>query len=403
MRPRPCARCFVLPLVLSLAAIACSEGEPPAPPPIEIPVVEVIQRDQPVELEMVGETRGSADIPIRARVEGVLEARHFVEGRFVEAGDLLYEIDPQPFQAKVAEAKGRLAEAVTALAKAKADLARIEPLAKMKAVSQQDLDAAVAMHDAAIGARTAARAQVEQAEIELGYTRIHTPISGRIGITRAEVGEFVGRDPNPVVLNFVSKTDPIRVRFSIDERRYLQLARTLRAREVAGKPDRDYGFDLVLADGTEYEHRGHITGIDAAIDPATGTFTMEADFPNPSELVLAGQFARVRGVVETLSDALLIPRRCVSELQGNFRVFVVGPDGTVEQRPIELGPTIDSLQVVTKGLEAGERVAYDGVNRLRGGVQVTPKLVALDASGFPEAGQADAADGAAEATGEPGA
>jgi membrane fusion protein (multidrug efflux system) len=402
MRCRPFARWRSSLLLLAFAAGGCGDAEPVEPPPLDIPVVAVIQRDQPIQLEMVGETRGSADIPIRARVEGVIEARHFTEGRNVEAGALLYAIDPQPFEAKVAEAKGYLAEAVTALAKARADLARIEPLAKMKAVSQQDLDAAVAMHDAAIGGRQAARAQVEQAEIELGYTRIHTPISGRIGITKAEVGEFVGRQPNPVVLNYVSKTNPIRVRFSIDERRYLQLARNLRAREAAGEPDRDYGFELVLADGTEYEQKGHLTGVDAAIDPATGTFTMEADFPNPDDLVLAGQFARVRAIVEILPDALLVPRRCVSELQGNFRVFVVAVDGTVEQRPVELGPTVGSLQVVTKGLAAGERVAYEGVKRLRGGVQVNPKLVALDASGLPEAGQAGATDAAAEAT-EPGA
>ncbi len=405
MLPHARARGPSLLLLMSVAAGGCGEAPPPEAPPLEIPVVAVIQRDQPVELEMVGETRGSADIPIRARVEGVLEARHFVEGRPVEAGALLYEIDPQPYRAKVAEAKGRLAEAVTGLAKARADLARIEPLAAINAVSQQDLDAATAQYEAALGARQAAEAQVEQAEIELGYTRIHAPIAGRIGITAAEVGEFVGKPPNPVVLNTVSKTNPIRVRFSIDERRYLQLARTLRAREAAGEGRPDPGFALVLADGTEYEHAGQLTGLDASIDPATGTFTMEADFPNPSELVLAGQFARVRAVVEVLPDALLVPRRCVSELQGNFRVFVVGPDGSVALRPVELGPGVGSLQVVTQGLAAGERVAYEGVQRLRPGITVVPKLVALGASGQPaaDAGAPEAAGAKAEATDEPGA
>jgi membrane fusion protein (multidrug efflux system) len=401
--PPLAASLLLLPLILGVAGCGGEEAAPP--PPLEIPVVEVIQRDQPIELEMVGETRGSADIPIRARVEGVLEGMHFVEGRPVEEGQLLYEIDPQPFQAQVAEAKGRLAEAVTALAKAEADLGRIKPLAEMRAVSQQDLDAAVAQYEAAIGARQAARAQVEQAEIELGYTRIHAPIAGRIGITVAQVGEFVGKQPNPVVLNYVSKTDPIRVRFSIDERRYLQLARTLREREKAGAPDVDRGLDLVLADGTQYGHRGHIVALDAAVDPATGTFTMEADFPNPEQLVLAGQFARVRAVAETLPAALLVPRRSVTELQGNFRVFVVGDDGKVELRPVELGPVVDSLQVVTKGVSAGERVAYEGVQRLREGIQVTPTLVALDASGRPAKGSPEgkAAGVSAEETGEPGA
>ncbi|MEN8160744.1 MAG: efflux RND transporter periplasmic adaptor subunit [Myxococcota bacterium] len=401
LRPPLALPLLLLPLTIVFAA--CGTEDVAAPPPPEVSVVEVLQRDQPIRLEMVGETRGSADIPIRARVEGVLEAKHFVEGRGVEKGALLYEIDPQPFRARVAEAKGRLAEAVTALAKAKADLGRIEPLAEMKAVSQQDLDAARAQYEAALGARQAARAQVEQAEIELGYTKIHAPISGRIGISEAEVGEFVGRVPNPVVLNTISKTDPIRVRFAIDERRYLQLARSLRAREAAQVEAPARSFELILADGSEYEHRGRPTGADAAIDPSTGTFTMEADFPNPDEIVLAGQFARVRAVAETLPDALLVPRRSVTELQGNFRVFVVAADGSVELRPVELGPVVDSLQVVTKGLQAGERVAYEGVQRLRAGAQVTPTLVALDASGLPAvaAGGPEAA-APAEATDPPG-
>jgi membrane fusion protein (multidrug efflux system) len=208
--------------------------------------VEVIQRDQPIELEMVGQTLGSVDIPIRARVEGVLESMDFAEGRAVKKDQLLYTIDPQPFEAKVVEAKGHLAEARTALAKAKADLGRIRPLAEMNAVSQQDLDAAVAQYEAAIGSVQANKAQVEQVEIELGYTRIHSPIDGGIGLSEAKVGEFVGRAPNPVVLNFVSQTDPIRVRFAIDERRYLMFARKLIEMSAKGEERQREGLDLIL-------------------------------------------------------------------------------------------------------------------------------------------------------------
>ncbi len=370
-------------LPIALAIAGCGEPEQPVPPPLEILVVEVIQRDQPLHLDMVGQTLGSVDIPIRARVEGVVESIHFVEGRPVEKDALLYTIDPRPFEAKVVEAKGRLAEARTLFAKAKADLARIRPLAEMKAVSQQDLDSAVAQYGAAIGSVQATKAQVEQAEIELGYTRIHSPIDGLIGLSEAKVGEFVGRAPNPVVLNFVSQTNPIRVRFSIDERRYLQLARRLRKVETQnpGSAGARVALELILADGTLHEHQGYIVARDAAINPATGTFTLEADFPNPEGIVLAGQFARVRGVVEIRKDALLVPQRCVTELQGNFRVFVVAEDGTVELRPVQPGAKIDQLQIIESGLNPGEHVAVEGVQRLKDGVKVIPKLTELDESG----------------------
>ncbi len=376
MRFIACSFGAAAPLLLQ----GCGESTPPPPPPMEVTVVEVVVRDQPVVLEMVGETRGSSDIPIRARVEGVLLGMHFTEGRKVGEGDLLYNIDPVPFESKVVEARGHLAEARTRVAKTKSDLARIRPLAEMKAVSQVELDAAVAQYDAALGSLQAAEARLEQAKIELGYTEIRSPIEGRIGISAAQVGEFVGRAPNPVVLNFVSKTDPIRVRFSIDERRYLRIARRLRElNDASGVQQRGPGLELILADSTVHPHRGRTVGADAAVDPQTGTFTLEADFPNPEELVLAGQFARIRATVNTIEDAILVPQRSISELQGLFRVYVVGEDGTVELRSVELGPKADQLQVVL-GLKPGERVALETM-RLRPGQKVVPGLVALDESG----------------------
>jgi membrane fusion protein (multidrug efflux system) len=367
-----CALVCVL-LLVSLVS-GCGPSEPPAQPVLEIPVTQVIQRDVPIPIEMVGQTLGSVDIPIRARVEGVLESMNFQEGRNVKAGDLLYTIDPRPFESKVVEAQGRLAEARTMLAKAKSDLGRIRPLAEMKAVSQQDLDSAVAQYEAAKGTVQAAEAQVEQAKIELSYTRITSPIDGRIGISEAKVGEFVGRQPNPVVLNFVSQTDPIRVRFSINEREYLRFAR--RFAELRGQaetaPREGEGLELILADSTLHPYPGQVVSYSAAIDPATGTFTLEADFPNPDNIVLAGQFARVRAVAEVRHDALLVPQRAVSELQGNYRVFVIRPDNTVELRVIEPGPRIDDLWLIDKGLEPGERVAVEGILRLQNGMTVKP-------------------------------
>jgi len=371
------ARCLLLGTALSMACLAgCSPGEAPAPPPLEIAVVDVLVRDQPIEMEMSGETLGSSDIPVRARVEGVLTSMDFVEGRRVEEDQLLYTIDPEPFEAEVVEAEGTLAEAKTRLAKARADVDRVRPLAEIDAVSQADLDGAVAQYEAALGSLQSAEARVAQAEIQLGYTRIHAPIAGRIGISQAQVGEFVGREPNPVVLNFVSQVDPIRVRFSIDERTYLLLARKLRELQQnapnAGGAGR--GLDLTLADGTRHPHSGRVVATAAAVDPKTGTFTFEADFANPDGLVLAGQFARVTATAETRKDAVLVPSRAITELQGNFRVFVVGADGAVELRPVELGPVVGSLQIVESGVSPGESVAIEIV-RLKPGMTVKPRKV----------------------------
>ncbi len=359
---------------------ACSPPEPPAQPPLDIKVVEAVARDADITLDLVGQTRGSVDIPIRARVQGFLESIEFEEGRPVTKGQLLYTIDPASFRSRVVEAEGRVAEARTRLANAMADLERIRPLAEMKAVSQQDLDGAVARYEAAIGSLQAASAQQEQAEIELSYTRIHSPIDGSIGISEAKVGEFVGAEPNPVVLNFVSRNDPIRVRFSINERDYLRLAREFIERgEQLGPegPEQQQKLDLFLADGTRHPYRGHIVAYDAAINPTTGTFTMEADFENPRGIVLAGQFARVRGVVERRKDAVMVPVRAVAELQGIFRVFVVGDDDTIEIRTVETGPRVGNLRIIEKGLAAGERVAIEGLLRLRNGSAVKPTVVDL--------------------------
>jgi membrane fusion protein (multidrug efflux system) len=350
---------------------------------MQVAVVEAQPRDIPIYLDMIGQTLGSVDIPIRARVDGVLEEIHFLEGRDVTKGQLLYVIDPTPFQAKVVEAKGRLAEAETRLAKAASDLERIRPLAEMDAVSKQDLDAAVAQFEATEGSVQAARAQVEQAEIQLGYTRITAPVSGLIGITQAKVGEYVGRSPNPVVLNVVSQTDPIRVRFSINEREYLRFRREFAQsmREIREKIPETGALQLILSDGSLHEHRGDVVSFDAAIDATTGTLTLEADFPNPDRIVLPGQFARVRGVLDERKAALAVPQRAVMETQGIFQLAVVGDDGTVDLRQVQMGPRIDGEWIVESGLEPGERVAIDGLQRMRPGMQVVVKDAPAEPAG----------------------
>ncbi|MEM8562623.1 MAG: efflux RND transporter periplasmic adaptor subunit [Pseudomonadota bacterium] len=371
---------------LSLVVLsACTETAPPPPPPPQIEVVEVLERSTDITQDYVGQTLGSTDIPIRARVEGFLESRNFTEGRAVTKGQLLYTIDPRPYRAQVVAAEGRLAEAKTQLSKASADLERIRPLAEMKAVSQQDLDAAVSQRDAAQGALQAAEADLELANIELGYTNLYAPIDGFIGISAAEVGEFVGASPNPVVLNYVSLNDPIRVRFSINERDYLRFSRAVAEQRRQGRdptldPDKGSGVQLILADGSIHDHTGRIVATDAAINPETGTFTIEADFPNPDSIVIAGQFARARVVVDNRPEGLLIPQRAVSELQGGYRVFVIGDDGKVEMRPVELGPQVGRMVLVNSGVQAGERVAIEGLLSLRPGMTVQPSLTEFDSS-----------------------
>jgi membrane fusion protein (multidrug efflux system) len=362
-------------LLVLLAVAACGPEAPPAPPPMQVTVMELEPRTVPLYIEQVGQTRGSVDIPIRARVDGFLEEMQFLEGRPVKKGQLLYVIDPQPFQARLVEAQGRLAQAETSLAKARSDLERIRPLAEMDAVSQQDLDGAVAQYEASLGAVQASAAQVEQAEIELSYTRITAPVDGLIGITQAKVGEYVS---NSTVLNFVSQAHPIRVRFSINEREYLRFRRELGEtmqnmdEEVAG----DAVLELILSDGSVHNHKGYLVNFNAAVDPTTGTLTLEADFPNPERLILPGQFARVRGAVEERENAIVVPQRAVIETQGIFRVAVVADDGTVELRQVEMGPRIDKEWIVDSGLEAGEKIALDGLQRLRPGVVVVPRTEA---------------------------
>ena len=368
------ARFATLAAFAALAA-ACGRPEPPSIPPMEVSVIEVQPRNIPIHLDMIGQTLGSVDIPIRARVDGVLEEIHFLQGRDVTKGQLLYVIDPTPYEAKVVETKGRLAEAQTRLAKAESDLERIRPLAEMDAVSKQDLDAAVAQFEAAEGSVQAARAQVDQAEIQLGYTRITAPVDGLIGITEAKVGEYVGRSPNPVVLNVVSQTDPIRVRFSINEREYLRFRREFAGRMRGRAVDAPHAkaLQLILSDGSIHDQPGHVVSFDAAIDSTTGTLTLEADFPNPERIVLPGQFARVRGVLQEREGALAVPQRAVMETQGIFQLAVVGDDGTVDIRQVRMGPRVDGEWIVESGLEAGERVALDGLQRMRPGVKVVAK------------------------------
>ncbi|HEY6609870.1 MAG TPA: efflux RND transporter periplasmic adaptor subunit [Pseudomonas sp.] len=378
---------MTLALVQTLISGCDSKEKPPAAM-MEVPFVTVAAKDVNIPLDIIGETIGSTDVTIRARVDGFLDGMHFKEGTFVDKGALLYTIDPQPLQAKLAQSQAMLAQSRTSLVKTRSDLNRIRPLAEMHAVSQLDLDAAVANYEAAKNYVDAANAQVRLAQIELGYTRIHAPERGLIGLSEAEVGDFVSQRNNGGLLNVISRTDPIAVRVSITERGYLNAARRLAEQQQGGvsamgsiATAQQRPLSLILADGSLYEERGVPTKVDRNIDPTTGALTIEAEFPNAKGLLRPGMFARVRFDADEIKGAILLPQRAVSELQSVHRVFVIKPDDTVEVRQVQVGQRLGSEWVIESGLQAGERVAVAGLLRLRPGMTVKPRPA--DASELP--------------------
>ncbi|MEJ2474436.1 MAG: efflux RND transporter periplasmic adaptor subunit [Desulfobacterales bacterium] len=324
-----------------------------APPPPKVAVIVTAAQEVPLYQEFVGQIFGLNDIAISARVEGFLEGIHFQEGSEVDKGQLLYTLESQSFEEKVAAQMSRVAEAETMLAKAKGDLDRIKPLAEVKAVSESDLDTAVAVHAAALAALKAAQANLRAVKIQLGYTKIYSPISGIIGKTQAKVGDFVGRNPNPVILNTVSQVDTVLVNFFITESQYLEFAR-LRGQSEPSKQEAKK-LELILADESVYEQKGKADFVGREVDPTTGALLVQASFPNPDKLLRPGQFAKVRIEVDVVKDGILIPQRCVSELQGLFSVFVVGSNNTVERREIKVGPKVKEFWLIVEGLKLGSR------------------------------------------------
>jgi len=374
---------LTLPCILLLLFSSCSQKEEQAlPPPPNITVVQTKAQEVPIYQEFVGQIYGFKDIAIRARVEGFLEGIHFQEGSKVQKGALLYILESQPFEADVAAKMSRVAEAKTRLAKAESDLNRIRPLAEQKAVSQSDLDAAVAQYEASVESVKAAEANLRAARIQLGYTKIYSPISGIIGKTQAKVGDFVGRSPNPVILNTVSRIDTVLVEFFITEAQYLQLIRRhLSKSEDATRDAESAELELILTDGSVYEHKGKGDFIDRQVDPTTGAMLVQASFPNPNEILRPGQFAKIRARVSVVKDGILIPQRCVIELQGLYSVYLVDDANKVMRREIKVGPKVKEFWLITEGLKPGEKVVYEGLQKVRDGVIVKPTVHEIKSTG----------------------
>jgi membrane fusion protein, multidrug efflux system len=360
-----------------LGLLGCSKAGPQGPAAPEVYVADVVQRDVPVYLELVGQTKGSQDVEIRARVEGYLESVNFTEGTYVSKGTLLYQIDPKPFEATLAAAKANLATAQARLDKTNNDVARYQPLVAEQAVSRQELDNALSAQEAARSQVDAAKAAVDQATLDLGYTRITSPLDGLVGTTQVKAGNLVGRGES-TLLTTVSAMDPILFRAGISEAEYLRLAKEIV--ETGRRTGPEAEIELLLADGTVFPYKGRIDSIERAVDPTTGTLAVQFKFPNPDHLLRPGQYGRARFVVQTKKGALLVPQRAVQELQNLYSVAVVSADNKVAFRNVKVGPRVDGLLVIDEGLKPGERVIVEGLQKVREGAAVSPKPVPATSS-----------------------
>jgi membrane fusion protein (multidrug efflux system) len=359
--------------------------------PLTVEVVDVIKKDVPVYSEWIASTDGSVNATIRAQIQGYLTKQNYKEGDLVKKGQILFEIDPRPFEAVLEQAKGQLAQQQARWETAKANLERIKPLAEQKAVSMKDLDDATGAEQATRAAVIAARAVVDKAQVDLGFTKITSPIDGIAGIAKAQIGNLVG--PGSIEeLTTVSTVDPIKVYIPMSEQEYLRDMQNGR-----GHTQRMMPLDLILADGSVHPHKGVLAFADRQVDVRTGTIKVAALFPNPGNVLRPGQFARIRARTMTKKGALLVPQRAVTELQGSYQVAVVGPDNKVDIRPVKVGERVDNLWVIDEGLKPGERVVAEGIQKIKQGMDVNPKPYGAQPQAMIEAPAVSKAKPAAQA------
>ena len=356
-----------------------TKKESVAPPPPTVEVAEVGQKDVPLYHEWVGTMDGSVNAVIKAQVSGYLIKQNYREGEVVKKGQALFEIDPRIFQAVVDQAKGALDQARGELARqeassatTRADLARIKPLAARNAVSQKDLDDAVgkelasrAAVDAARAGIATARANLDKATLDLGFTRITSPVDGIAGIAKSQIGNLVGPGSQQE-LTTVSNLNPIKVYINLSEQEYLRVHKT-------GNNPAKMELELILTDGSVYPHKGRFSVADRQIDPTTGTLKVGSLFPNPGNLLRPGQFGKVRALTSTQKGALLVPQRAVTEMQGKYLIAVVGTDNKVDIRQVTVGERIGSDWLITAGIKPGEQVVAEGTQKVRPGSAVNPK------------------------------
>ncbi len=367
---------YILFLVVSILFTGCKKEEQAVIPPQPFEVYEIKTKSVPIYQEFVGQVYGEKDIPIRARVVGFLDGMHFQEGERVQKGQLLYSIDPDPLLQEVAAQASMVAQAQTVLAQAESDLKRIEPLAALSAVSDQELSMATSQRDAAVSGLEAAKANLKLAELNLGYAKMYAPIEGIIGKTLAREGEFVGKDPNPVILNTVSQLSSVRVQFFLTERDYIKVTKEFinRTNKKIEARDSEVELELLLADGSLYEHKGKMDFIDRNIDSETGSILIQASFPNPDRMLRPGQFARVKIKVREAKDAILIPQKCAKELQGQFSVMFVNSENIVENKQVVIIDKFGEFYLVEEGLKNGDKIIMEGLQKVRSGMVIIPEV-----------------------------
>lgn len=370
---------FIALAITSLSGCAKKEVVNQTPP--EVKFITAIQKDVPVKQEWVGQTFGAEDIEIRSRVEGFITGIHFVEGTTVNQGTLLYTIDDNELLQKVANAEGTLAAARTMLVQAESDIKRYTPLAERGAVSQRTLEIAVATYEARKGDVESAIASLNLARINLSYTRIKAPITGVIGITNFKVGDYVSKITSGP-LNTISNVNPIFVRFSISEQEYLSLVKKfmneskLPKKEAAEKEDKTV-LELILADGSVYEHAGKVNVLQRQVNPSTGTLMLQGSFPNPEKIIRPGQYAKVKTTVETLKGAVVIPLKCTFEVQGTMQAYVINAENKTELRTLKVSAKLGQLAVIESGIKPNEKVISEGILKIKPGIPVNK----IDSSG----------------------
>jgi len=365
----------VLTSLTALSLVHCKGETASAPPPplVQVEVADVIQKDVPIHMEWVGTIDGSNNALIRAQVSGYLLERPYTEGSFVRKGDLLFQLDPSKFKTAFDQASGELAKAQAQYTKTKQDVDRDTPLAKEGAISQKELDDSIQSHAATKGSLAAAKASVEQAKLNLGWTRIVAPIDGIVGISKAQIGDLIDANTE---LTSISTLDPVKVYFPVSEQEYLEAAEKIQQGYKEKEEGKAYSLatlELILGGEKVYPQKGRFHLVDRQIDTKTGTIRVAALFPNPNNLLRPGQFARVRAVTKTREHAILVPQRAVTEMQGSYQVAVVTPENKVDIRPVKVGQRSGSLWIINQGLNPGERVVVEGLQKVKAGMTVDPK------------------------------
>jgi membrane fusion protein (multidrug efflux system) len=358
-------------IILATGLAACSRKEQAGPPPPTVVVATVIQRDVPVVKEGVATLDGFVNANINAQVQGYLISRNYKEGSVVKKGDLLFQIDPSPFEAALAQAKATLAKDKAMQLKAAADQTRAMQLFVQKVLSAQERDAAIAAAESNKASVEADEAAVKTAEINLGYTKITAPVDGVAGIATTQVGDLVG--PSTGTLTTVSQLDPIKATVNLGEQGLTEFVMKHRAADERERYLSGLEFELILADGSVFPQKGSFYAEDRHLDAKTGSIKMEITFPNPGDLLRPGQFGKVRTIVETKKGALVIPQEAVTELQGNQVVMVVDQNSKVGMRPVKMGERFGTFWEVVEGLKPGDRVITQGMQKTPPGASVIVK------------------------------